>query len=67
MYSAVDHLESFRKVADGEVVSEPPALSVTLPVTLASSVPVGGRLVGGCVSSQLIGGDVFKVPVLKRP
>jgi hypothetical protein len=67
MYSALDRLESFRKVADGEVVSEPPASFVMLPVTFASSVPVGGRLVGGCVSSQLFGGDVFKVPVLSRP
>jgi hypothetical protein len=67
MYFALDRLESFRKVADGEVVSEAPASFVTLPVTLASSVPVGGRFVGGCVSSQLVGGDVFKVPVLSHP
>jgi hypothetical protein len=67
MHSALGRLESFRKVADGEVVSEAPASFVTLPVTLASSVPVGGRFVGGRVSSQLVGGDVFKVPVLSRP
>jgi hypothetical protein len=67
MYSALDRLESFRKVADGEAVSEVPASFVMLPITLASSVPVGGRFVGGRVSSQLVGGDVFKVPVLSRP
>jgi hypothetical protein len=42
MYPAPDRLESFRKVADGEVVSEPPASFVTLPVSLASSVPLVG-------------------------
>jgi hypothetical protein len=67
MYSALNCLESFRKVADGEVVSEVPASFVTLPVTLVSSVPIGGRFIGGCVSSQLVGGDIFKVPVLSRP
>jgi hypothetical protein len=45
VYSALDRLESFRKVADGEVVSETPALFVALPDTLTSSVPVGGGLV----------------------
>jgi hypothetical protein len=67
MYSTLDCLESFRKVADGEVVSEAPTSFVTLPVTLASSVPVGGRFVGGCVSNQLVRRDIFKVPVLSRP
>jgi hypothetical protein len=45
VFSALDRLESFRKVADGEVVSETPAPFVALPVTLASSVPIGGGLV----------------------
>jgi hypothetical protein len=67
MYSALDRLESFPKVADGEVVSELPALFIALPVTLASSVPVGGRFVCGSVGRQLVVGDVFKVPVLSRP
>jgi hypothetical protein len=67
MYSALDRLESFHEVADVEVVSEPPASFVALPVTLASSVPLGGRFVCGCVSRKLVGGDVFKVPVLSRP
>jgi hypothetical protein len=65
--SALDHLESFRKVADGEVVSEPPAPFVALLVTLTSSVPVDGGLVYRCVSRQLVCGDVFKVLVLSRP
>jgi hypothetical protein len=67
VFSALDRLESFRKVADGEVVSETPALFVALPVTLTSSVPVSGSLVCRCVSRQLICGDVFKVLVLSRP
>jgi hypothetical protein len=64
VYSALDRLESFRKVADGEVVSEMPALFVALPVTLMSSVPIGGDLVCKCISRQLVCGDVFKVLVL---
>jgi hypothetical protein len=49
VYSALDRLESFREVADGEVVSETPAPFVALLVTLTSSVPVGGGLVCRCV------------------
>jgi hypothetical protein len=67
VYSALDRLESFRKVADGEVVSEPPAPFIALPVTLTSSVPVGGCLVCRCVGRQLVCGDVFKVLVWSRP
>jgi hypothetical protein len=67
VYSALDHLESFREVADGEVVSEAPALFAALLVALASSVSVGGGLVCRSVGKQLVGGDVFKVPVLGRP
>jgi hypothetical protein len=67
VHSGFDRLESFREVADGEVVSEPPAPFVALSVTLTSSVPVGGRLVCRCVSRQLVRGDVFKVLVLSRP
>jgi hypothetical protein len=50
VYSALDRLESFRKVANGEVVSETPAPFTALPVTLTSSVPVGRHLVCRCVS-----------------
>jgi hypothetical protein len=45
VYSALDRLESFRKVVDGEIVLETPALFAALPVTLTSSVSVGGGLV----------------------
>jgi hypothetical protein len=67
VYSALDRLESFREVADGEVVSETPAPFAALPVALASSVSVGGGLVCRSIGRQLVGGDVFKVPVLSRP
>jgi hypothetical protein len=67
VYSSLDRLESFRKVADGEVVSETPAPFVALPVTLTSSVPVSGGLVCRCINRQLVYGDVFKVLVLSRP
>jgi hypothetical protein len=42
VYSALDRLESFREIADGEVVSETPASFAALPVALTSSVSVGG-------------------------
>jgi hypothetical protein len=67
VYPALDGLESFCKVADGEIVSEMPALFVALSVTLTSSVPVGVGLIRRCFSRQLVCGDVFKVPVLCRP
>jgi hypothetical protein len=67
VYSALDRLESFREVADGEVVSETPAPFAALPVALASSVSVGGGLVCRSIGRQLVGGDVFKVPVLSHP
>jgi hypothetical protein len=67
VYSALDRLESFRKVVDGEVVSEMSAPFVALSVTFTSSVPVGGSLVCRCISRQLVCGDVFKVLVLSRP
>jgi hypothetical protein len=67
VYSALDRLESFREVADGEVVSEAPAPFAALPVALASSVSVGGGLVCWSIGRQLVGADVFKVPVLSRP
>jgi hypothetical protein len=67
VYFALDRLESFREVADGEVVSETPTPFVALPVTLTSSVPVGSGLFCSCISRQLVRGDVFKVLVLSRP
>jgi hypothetical protein len=54
VYFALDRLERFREVADEEVVSEMPAPVAALPVTLTSSVSVGGGLVCRCVSGQLV-------------
>jgi hypothetical protein len=67
VYSALDGLESFCEVADGEVVSKTPAALVALSVTLTSSVPVGVGLIRRCFSRQLVCGDVFKVLVLSCP
>jgi pyruvate dehydrogenase complex dehydrogenase (E1) component len=67
VYSALDRLESFREVVDGEVVSETPAPFVALSVTLTSSVSVGVGFIRMCTSRQLVCGDVFKVLVLSRP
>jgi hypothetical protein len=66
VYPALDGLESFCEVADGEVVSEAPASFVALSVTLTSSVPVGVGLIRGCFSRQLVRGDVFKVLTCRR-
>jgi hypothetical protein len=67
VYSALDLFKGFCEVADGEDVSETPALFVPLSVMLTSSVPVGIGLIRGCFSGQLVCGDVLKVPVLCRP
>jgi hypothetical protein len=67
VYSALDHLESIRKVADGEVVAEAPATFAALPVTLTSGVSVCRGLICWSISRELVGGDVFKVLVLSRP
>jgi hypothetical protein len=64
VYSALDRLESFRKVADGEVVAEAPAAFTVLPVALTSSVFVCRVLVWRRISRELVGGDVFQVLVL---
>jgi hypothetical protein len=67
VYSALDHLESFRKVADGEVVAEASATFAVLPVTLTSSVSVCRVLVCRSINRELVGGDVFQVLVLGSP
>jgi hypothetical protein len=67
VYSALDRLESFRKVADGEVVVKAPVTFAALPVTLTSSVSVCRVLVCWSISRKLVGGDVFQVPVLGHP
>jgi hypothetical protein len=67
VYSALDCLESFREIADGEVVAEASVMFAALLVTLASSVSVCRVLVRWSVSRELVGGDVFKVLVLGSP
>jgi hypothetical protein len=64
VYSALDRLESFRKVADGKVVAEAPTAFVALPVTFKSSVSVRRSLVRWSISRELVGGDVLQVLVL---
>jgi hypothetical protein len=66
MYSALDCLESFRKVSDGEVVAKAPTTFAALSVTLTSSVSVRNVLVRWSISRELVGGDVFQVLVLSR-
>jgi hypothetical protein len=66
VYSTLDRLKSFRKVADGEVVAEAPTTFVALPVAFTSSVFVCRSLVGWSVNRELVGGDVFQVLVLSR-
>jgi hypothetical protein len=66
VHSALDRLESFRKVADGEVVSEASTSFVALPVTFTLSVSVCRSLVWWSISRELVGGDVFQVLVLSR-
>jgi hypothetical protein len=67
VYSALDRLESFRKVADREIVEEASATFAALPVTLTSGVSVCGGLIRWSISRELVRGDVFKVLVLSRP
>jgi hypothetical protein len=67
VYPALDLVECFRKVADGEGVSKTPASFIPLSVTLTSSVPVDVSLIRGCFSRQLVCGDVLKVSVVCCP
>jgi hypothetical protein len=64
VYSALDCLESFRKVADGEVVAEAPTTFVALPVAFTSSISVCRGLVWWSIGGELVGGDVLQVLVL---
>jgi hypothetical protein len=66
VYSALDRLESFRQIADGEVVAEASATFAALPVTLTSSISVCRILVWWSISRELVGGDVFQVSILGR-
>jgi hypothetical protein len=54
VYPALDLVECFSEVADGEGVTETTAPFITLSVAFTSGVSVGGSLVGGRVSGQLI-------------
>jgi hypothetical protein len=67
VYPALDLVECFREVADGEGVSKTPASFVPPSVMLASSVPIGVSLIRGRFSRQLVCGDVLKVSVVCRP
>jgi hypothetical protein len=67
VYTALDRLESFRKIADGEVVAEASATFAALPVMLTSSVSVCRVLIWWSISRELVGGDVFQVSVLGHP
>jgi hypothetical protein len=62
--SALDRLESFRKVADGEVVAEASTTFVALPVAFTSRVSVRRSLVWWSVSRELVRGDVLQILVL---
>jgi hypothetical protein len=64
VYPALNLVECFREVADGEGVSKMPTSFVPLSVTLTSSIPVGVSLIHGCFSRQLVCGDVFEVSVV---
>jgi hypothetical protein len=67
VYPALDLVESFYEVADGEVVSKTPTPFVPFSVALASSVPVGVGLIRGCIGRELVCGDVFEVSVICYP
>jgi hypothetical protein len=54
VYPALDLVECFSEVADGEGVAETTAPFVTLSVAFTSSVSVGGGLVGRRVGGQLV-------------
>jgi hypothetical protein len=66
VYAALDLVESFREVADGEGVAETTAPFVTLSFAFTSGISVGGGLVGGRVGGQLISGDVLEVLIRDR-
>jgi hypothetical protein len=67
VYSALNRLESFRQIADGEVVAEASTTFTALPVTLTSIISVCRVPVWWSISRELVGGDVFQVSVLGRP
>jgi hypothetical protein len=54
VYPALDLVECFCEVADGEGLTETSALFVPLSVAFTSGVSVVGGLVGGRVGGQLV-------------
>jgi hypothetical protein len=54
VYPALDLVECFREVADGEGVAETTMPFVTLSVAFMSGVSVGGGLVCGRVGGVLV-------------
>jgi hypothetical protein len=54
VYPALDLVECFSKVADGEGVAETSAPFAPLSIAFPSGVSVGGGLVGGRVGGQLV-------------
>jgi hypothetical protein len=54
VYPALDLVECFSEVADGEGVAETTTPFVTLSIAFTSGVSVGGGLVGGRVDGQLV-------------
>jgi hypothetical protein len=53
VHSALDRLESFGKVADGEVVAEASTTFVALPVAFTTSVSVCRSLAWRSISREL--------------
>jgi hypothetical protein len=54
VYPALNLVECFSEVVDGEGVTETTTPFVTLSVAFMSGVSVGGGLVGGRVGGQLV-------------
>jgi hypothetical protein len=54
VYPALDLVECFCEVADGEGLAETSAPFVPLSVAFTSGVPVGVGLIGGRVGEQLV-------------
>jgi hypothetical protein len=54
VYPALDLVEFFIKVVDGEGVAEMSALFAPLSVAFPSGVSVGGGLVSGRIGGQLV-------------
>jgi hypothetical protein len=67
VYPALDLVECFSEVANGERVAETSVPFAVLSVAFTYGVSVGGGLVGGHVGGQLVRRDVLEVLVRDRP